>query len=248
MKINITRGDDVPFKFKIVNLEGEPVQDIDDVTFTVKKDKYSSPIFHKKYTEGTIRYDNETHYYTFEINAIDTTALDFGKYVYDIERIIHDKRKTLAVDELILNTEVTTLFEEDLLPENENLLLSLDEAQEILTLEDNVLVIHDGGGSGNTFWGDIKGVLSQQTDLKNVLDSKLEQGDIPTNVSAFNNDAGYITAAHHDDTKQNVIDNEHKLDYSLLNNTPDIPDISGKVDKVAGKGLSTEDYTTEEKK
>lgn len=43
---------------------------------------------------------------------------------------------------------------------------------------------------------------------------------IPTNVSEFTNDAGYLT--------------QHQ-------------DISGKVDKVTGKGLSTEDYTTAEK-
>ena len=43
---------------------------------------------------------------------------------------------------------------------------------------------------------------------------------IPTNVSAFTNDAGYLTT--------------HQ-------------DISGKVDKVTGKGLSTNDYTTAEK-
>lgn len=42
----------------------------------------------------------------------------------------------------------------------------------------------------------------------------------PTNVSAFTNDAGYLT--------------QHQ-------------DISGKVDKVTGKGLSTNDYTTTEK-
>lgn len=43
---------------------------------------------------------------------------------------------------------------------------------------------------------------------------------VPTNVSAFTNDAGYLT--------------EHQ-------------DISGKVDKIEGKGLSTNDYTSEEK-
>lgn len=43
---------------------------------------------------------------------------------------------------------------------------------------------------------------------------------VPTNVSAFNNDAGYLT--------------QHQ-------------DISGKVDKIEGKGLSTNDYTDAEK-
>ena len=35
--------------------------------------------------------------------------------------------------------------------------------------------------------------------------------------------------------------------YNDLSNKPTIPDISGKVDKVSGKGLSTNDYTTTEK-
>lgn len=46
---------------------------------------------------------------------------------------------------------------------------------------------------------------------------------VPTNVSAFTNDAGYVTSA----------------DITTA--------IDGKVDKVEGKGLSTEDYTTAEK-
>lgn len=47
-----------------------------------------------------------------------------------------------------------------------------------------------------------------------------ELENAPTNVSAFNNDVGYLT--------------QHQ-------------DISGKVDKIEGKGLSTNDYTTQEK-
>lgn len=47
-----------------------------------------------------------------------------------------------------------------------------------------------------------------------------ELENTPTNVSAFNNDVGYLT--------------QHQ-------------DISGKVDKIEGKGLSTNDYTTQEK-
>lgn len=47
-----------------------------------------------------------------------------------------------------------------------------------------------------------------------------ELKNAPTNVSAFNNDAGYLT--------------QHQ-------------DISGKVDKIEGKGLSTNDYTTQDK-
>jgi len=73
-------------------------------------------------------------------------------------------------------------------------------------------------------WGNIKGTLSDQTDLQAALDLKANKTDIPTvpaNVSAFTNDAGYLT--------------EHQ-------------DISGKADKsttLAGYGI-TDAYTKTE--
>jgi hypothetical protein len=54
----------------------------------------------------------------------------------------------------------------------------------------------------------------------NDLSNKPTIPTVPTKISAFTNDAGYLTS--------------HQ-------------DISGKVDKVTGKGLSTNDYTTAEK-
>ena len=55
---------------------------------------------------------------------------------------------------------------------------------------------------------------------RNIADSEVSWYILPTKVSELTNDAGYLT--------------EHQ-------------DISGKVDKVSGKGLSTNDYTTTEK-
>ncbi len=68
--------------------------------------------------------------------------------------------------------------------------------------------------------------------------------EVPTNVSAFNNDSGYITSSslptktseldndsgfidntYHDSTKQDLITSNNKLDYSLVDNTPTIPTI-----------------------
>ena len=43
---------------------------------------------------------------------------------------------------------------------------------------------------------------------------------IPTNISSFNNDSGYVTSSHHDSTKQDKIDSNNKLDYSLLSGIP----------------------------
>ena len=54
---------------------------------------------------------------------------------------------------------------------------------------------------------------------------------VPTTVSSFTNDAGYITGINSSDvttalgfTPQEEITNSNKLDYSLLSNTPTIPD------------------------
>ena len=41
-------------------------------------------------------------------------------------------------------------------------------------------------------WGNITGTLSDQTDLKNALDSKANTSAVPTKVSDLNNDSGFI--------------------------------------------------------
>ena len=48
-------------------------------------------------------------------------------------------------------------------------------------------------------WGNIAGDIEDQTDLANILNSKADASDIPvvpSNVSAFTNDAGYLTSAN----------------------------------------------------
>lgn len=45
---------------------------------------------------------------------------------------------------------------------------------------------------GTTEWGDITGTLSDQTDLKNALDSKANTTDLPTKTSDLTNDSGFI--------------------------------------------------------
>lgn len=88
---------------------------------------------------------------------------------------------------------------------------------------------------------------------------------VPTNVSAFTNDAGYLTehqslanyytksetdseiSGHHDSTKQNVIDSAHKLDYSLIDNQPTIPSKTSQLTNDSGfltEHQSLADYST----
>lgn len=68
--------------------------------------------------------------------------------------------------------------------------------------------------------------------------------DMPTRLSQFTNDAGYITASDVDTSQNHTHANKSLLDtisQSLLDkwNT-----VTNKVDKVTGKGLSTNDFTT----
>ena len=60
------------------------------------------------------------------------------------------------------------------------------------------------GGVGGGTWGSITGTLSNQTDLQNALNLKYDASNpagyitassIPTNISAFTNDVGYITSS-----------------------------------------------------
>lgn len=70
---------------------------------------------------------------------------------------------------------------------------------------------------------------------------KTEIPTVPTNVSSFTNDAGYITSS--------AIPTVPTKTSQLTNDSGYITAsaIANKVDKETGKGLSTEDYTTAEK-
>lgn len=66
-----------------------------------------------------------------------------------------------------------------------------------------VKISSTGGGSGSANWGSIGGTLSDQTDLKNALDAKLESGDLKTinneslagsgNIELLTSTEGHIT-------------------------------------------------------
>lgn len=62
---------------------------------------------------------------------------------------------------------------------------------------------------------------------------------VPTNVSTFTNDAGYITASDIPAIPTKVSELTNDKGYLVAS------DVANKVDKVPGKGLSTEDFTTE---
>ena len=69
--------------------------------------------------------------------------------------------------------------------------------------------------------------------------NKAEVSNIPTKTSDLTNDSGFLTSIPSEYITETELDNKGYL--------TEHQDISGKVDKINGKGLSTNDYTTEEK-
>ena len=63
--------------------------------------------------------------------------------------------------------------------------------------------------------------------------------ELPTKISELQNDSNFLTSVPSEYVTETELDNKGYLTQHQ--------DISGKVDKVIGKGLSTEDYTTAEK-
>lgn len=128
----------------------------------------------------------------------------------------------------------------------------------------------EGGSGGGATWGSIGGTLSNQVDLSTALAGKvdvetgkgLSTNDYTTaeqtklsgiedgaQVNAPNTviDASYVHTDNNYTTaeKTKLAGLENYDDTNVLSSISDLS--SGKVDKVAGKGLSTEDYTTADK-
>lgn len=133
-----------------------------------------------------------------------------------------------------------------------------------------------GGGGGSSAWGAISGTLSDQTDLQTALNAKANTSALaavatagtyasltgkPTLGTAAASNVGDFATAAQGAKADSAVQPAGLAPYAKTADLPPVPtsvsqlindsgfvsDISGKVDKVAGKGLSTEDYTTAEK-
>lgn len=95
--------------------------------------------------------------------------------------------------------------------------------------------------NGSSEWGGITGTLSAQTDLQAALDAKATVVSLSAHTSDTNNP--------HSVTKAQVgLSNaDNTSDANKPVSTAQQAALDLKVDKVVGKGLSTEDYTTAEK-
>ena len=107
-------------------------------------------------------------------------------------------------------------------------------------------------------WGYITGDISDQSDLMSLLNQKADLSDIPENVSAFNNDAGYVTSEDVP-TKISDLTNDSDFvestdlsavafsgDYDDLTDTPTIPTNTSDLTNDSGyiTGISSGDVTT----
>ncbi len=79
----------------------------------------------------------------------------------------------------------------------------------------------------STKWGEIQGDITAQADLQSAFNGKADKSIVPTKVSDLKDDVGITTTAYVDNAVNTVA--------------------NSKVDKVKGKGLSTNDFTNTEK-
>lgn len=92
-----------------------------------------------------------------------------------------------------------------------------------------------------------------KSETDSLLDEKADEDDIPTKTSELTNDSGFLTehqslAPYRTSSEQDVIDATKASVQSVTDEATARQNAdNGKVDKVAGKGLSTNDYDNTEK-
>lgn len=104
--MRIIRGDSKTFTFQRKNKNGEViVEKPDKMYLTIKQNEYEKQALIQKTFDDGIRFENSTYYVDFMPE--DTDDLSFGDYVYDIEIINGDVKKTIKKDTFIIESEVT---------------------------------------------------------------------------------------------------------------------------------------------
>ena len=103
--------------------------------------------------------------------------------------------------------------------------VNISNLTEKTTVDDNDILLVEDSSSTNK--------VSKANLLKEV------NSKIPTKLSQLTNDSGYLKSIPEEYVTETELNGKGYL--------TEHQDISGKVDKIEGKGLSTNDYTTEEK-
>lgn len=105
MNIKLHRGDTKTFKFKIIDSNGDSIENVNNIYLTCKKNHVTNNVlFQKSIKSGGITFSNG--YYHFVINSEDTDKLDYDDYVFDIEVIIGDFKET-KLGTITIDKEVT---------------------------------------------------------------------------------------------------------------------------------------------
>ncbi len=106
--IKLTRGDTKRIKFQRKTRTGEVItKKPGKMYFTVKENYYTTEaVLQKKLDEG-ITYSEEDNFYYITIEPSDTDGLKYDKYVFDIEVIDGDDKKTILKGVFVIEEEVT---------------------------------------------------------------------------------------------------------------------------------------------
>lgn len=98
--IEFIRGDTKPFRFRIKNVNGQPIQksEVDTLIMTCRKrDSEKSPILFEKTIDDFIF--GEDGFCHSQIKPEDTQNLEYGAYGFDIEcTLLNGYRKTLKAN------------------------------------------------------------------------------------------------------------------------------------------------------
>ncbi len=108
--MEITRGDNKPFKFKRTRKDGSVITELPKKMYiTFKKNAGTNvALFQKTLEDGSIKYSEEDNYYRFEILPKDTENLGYITCYFDIEIITNDdKTRTIYKGELEIAKEYT---------------------------------------------------------------------------------------------------------------------------------------------
>lgn len=97
------------------------------------------------------------------------------------------------------------------------------------------------GSTVNAVWGTIEGDITKQTDLQNEL--KKVKDSIPTKLPADGGNADTVNGH----TVESDVPANAKFTDTVYDDSALKASVANKVDKVGGKQLSTNDYTTPEK-
>ena len=163
----------------------------------------------------------------------------------ELENSVKDKATTSYVDKKVadlVNSAPTTL---DTLGEVATAIQNNASVVEALNsaIGNKVDKVSGKGLSTNDYTTEEKNKLSglsnyNDTEVRNLISGKADKSAIPTKVSQLTNDSNYLTSIPSEYVTETELSGKSYATTSQLSN---------KVDKVSGKGLSTNDYTTTEK-